>query len=82
MAKDPHSPTFHKDGSITYWMESRGWIYRVHPSKVARRALGTFTDLEMRKWQRAMFQRGFVNAGGQWIPALSSYSHLSKKVIN
>lgn len=69
MAKDPHSPTFHKDGSITYWMESRGWIYRVHPSKVTRRALGTFTDLEIRKWQRAMIQRGFIYRHNVWIPA-------------
>ena len=29
--KRDYTPTFHKDGTVTYWDDRYGWRHRVHP---------------------------------------------------
>lgn len=75
MYSGSHNPTFHHDGSITYWDDSRGWFHRVHPSKVNPRIMKTWRAQDRKKWALAMVKRGFIKQGGKWIPA-----HEIKKV--
>lgn len=68
MKKDSYSPTFHTDGSITYWRDSYGWQHRVHPSKVHPRSLAGWTRTQIERWEDAMRRRGFVKVRGAWRP--------------
>jgi hypothetical protein len=66
-----YNPTFHKDGSITYWRESHGWIHRVHPSRVDGRSIRGWSKQEKEKWAAAMLTRGFVKKNNKWVPVHS-----------
>lgn len=63
-----YNPVFHKDGSITYWDDSRGWFHRVHPSRVNPRIMKDWRAQDRKKWVLAMLQRGFVKKSGRWVP--------------
>lgn len=63
-----YNPTFHKDGSITYWLDSKGWIHRVHPAKVSKAAIEQWRVSDRKKWALAMLKRGFIKRNNTWVP--------------
>ena len=68
----PRIPTFHKDGSITYWRDSYGWFHRVHPVFVNKTVLESWRAKDRKKWAAAMLKRGFIQKGGVWQPAIGT----------
>ena len=63
-----YNPIFHNDNSITYWLESFGWVHRAHPSNVSSKTLHNWRAQDVRKWKAAMLKRGFIQRDGKWIP--------------
>jgi len=61
-------PTFHKDNSITYWVESYGWFHRKHPAQIPTKVIAEWRAQDRKKWALAMIARGFVRKGNKWIP--------------
>lgn len=64
-----YNPVFHKDNSITYWDDSRGWFHRVHPCKIPKRIIENWRASDRKKWAKAMLSRGFVKKNNVWMPA-------------
>ena len=64
-----HNPTFHQDGTITYWVDSYGWFHRRHPCNVPKNVVAQWRAQDRRKWAAAMIKRGFIQKGGVWQPA-------------
>jgi hypothetical protein len=64
-----YNPTFHKDGTITYWVDSYGWFHRKHPSTVPPKVIADWRAQDRKKWALAMIARGFVKRSGKWVPA-------------
>lgn len=63
-----YKPTFHKDGSITYWIDSYGWFYRKHPAQIPSKIILEWRAQDHKKWARAMLARGFVCKDNKWVP--------------
>jgi len=63
------APTFHNDGSITYFDPSKGWKYRVHPSFVPSYIIRLWPNEYYSKWEKAMYNRGFIHTNLGWRPA-------------
>lgn len=63
-----YNPTFHQDGTVTYWLDSYGWFHRVHPANVNKKAMKTWRAKDRKNWQAAMLKRGFVKRGNVWVP--------------
>ena len=64
-----YNPVFHKDGTVTYWLDSYGWFHRVHPANVKTKAMKEWRAKDRKKWGAAMLMRGFVKKSGKWVPA-------------
>jgi hypothetical protein len=64
-----YNPIFHKDNTITYWDDSRGWFHRKHPSMIPRKIIETWRAQDRKKWGLAMLGRGFVKKNNVWQPA-------------
>lgn len=67
-----YNPVFHRDGSITYWKDSYGWIHRVHPSKIHVKTIAQWRTQDRKKWALAMLKRGFVKRNNVWVPQHSA----------
>lgn len=63
-----YNPTFHQDGSITYWLDSYGWFHRVHPRKIGKKVLQEWRAKDRKSWEKSMTKRGFVKRNNVWVP--------------
>lgn len=68
MSKYDCKPVFHRDGSISYYWPSYGWVAKVHPCQIQRMVIETWQHSDRVKWGEAMKRRGFVMRRGEWIP--------------
>lgn len=64
-----YNPTFHKDGSITYWCDSYGWFHRKHPATIPKKIMESWRAKDRKQWALAMLKRGFVKKNNVWQPA-------------
>lgn len=67
-----YNPRFHQDGTITYWRDSYGWFYRVHPALIPGVIIAVWDKKYIAKWENAMGKKGYIKVRGKWIPGFKS----------
>ena len=62
-----YAPKFHKDGTISYWVESYGWFHRIHPLNIPPKTRGAWEKKDRESWLGQMKLLGYENIAGSWI---------------
>jgi len=69
MAKDHYAPKFHKDETVSFWVDKSGgyWMHRVHPKQIYPGTVAKW-EPEIRKRYDSLMQRiGYQRERGVWV---------------